>query len=329
MIYKSYQLEKNLANLQKKCVLFFGENLGLKDDFKKNIKNTNKGFKTLNFSQEEILKNKEIFFTEFKNISLFEEKKIYFVNDVSDKFLETIQDLERDLIDQSVFLFSGILDKKSKIRNYFEKSKDYLAVPCYADNEISIKNIIIGRLKGYKNLTPNIINVIINKTNLDRNKLHNELDKIMMLFQDKKIDTNKLEIFLDDSINEDFNLLKDQALLGNKTKTNKLLSETVILDEKNIFYLNLINQRLAKLKELNELSNGRNIEATIDNLKPPIFWKDKPNFLRQAQVWNEKKIHNLQKQTYQLEIKIKSNSTINKNLMMKKLIVDICQIANS
>ena len=150
-----------------------------------------------------------------------------------------------------------------------------------------------------------------------------------MLFQDKKIDANKLEIFLDDSINEDFNLLKDQALLGNKAKTNKLLSDTVILDEKNIFYLNLINQRLAKLKELNEMANGRNIEATVDNLKPPIFWKDKPNFIRQAQVWNKTKIHNLQKQTYQLEIKIKSNTTINKNLMMKKLIVDICQIANS
>ena len=329
MIYKSYQLEKDLTNLEKKCVLFFGENLGLRNDFKKNIKKINKEFKTLNFSQEEILKNKEILFTEFKNTFLFEEKKLYFVNDVSDKILETIQALEKDMINQSVFLFSGILDKKSKIRNYFEKSKDYLAVPCYADNEISIKNIIIRRLTGYKNLTPNIINLIINKTNLDRSKLHNELDKIMMLFQDKKIDANKLEIFLDDSINEDFNLLKDQALLGNKAKTNKLLSDTVILDEKNIFYLNLINQRLAKLKELNEMANGRNIEATVDNIKPPIFWKDKPNFINQAQVWNKTKIHNLQKQTYQLEIKIKSNATINKNLMMKKLIVDICQIANS
>ena len=87
----------------------------------------------------------------------------------------------------------------------------------------------------------------------------------------------------------------------------------MILDEKNIFYLNLINQRLAKLKELNEMANGRNIEATVDNLKPPIFWKDKPNFIRQAQVWNKKKIQKFTKTTYQLEIKIKSNTTINKN----------------
>ena len=329
MIYKSYQLEKNLSKLEKKCVLFFGENLGLKEDFKKNIKKINKESKIFSFSQDEILKNKNILFTEFKNISLFEENKIYLINDVSDKILETIENLEKDIINQSVFLFAGVLDKKSKIRNYFEKSKDFLAVPCYSDNEISIKNIIIERLKGFENLTSHIINLIINKTNLDRNKLHNELDKIIMLFQDKNIDVNKLEILLDDAINEDFNLLKDQALLGNKAKTNKLLSDTVILDDKNIFYLNSINQRLTRLQELNELSNGRNIEATINNMRPPIFWKDKPIFIRQAQMWNKKKIHELQKQTYQLEIKIKSNSIINKNLMMKKLIVDICQIANS
>ena len=329
MIYKSYQLEKNLSKLEKKCVLFFGENLGLKEDFKKNIKKINQEFKILSFSQDEILKNKNILFTEFKNISLFEENKIYLINDVSDKILETIRNLEKDIINQSTFLFGGILDKKSKIRNYFEKSKDFLAVPCYSDNEISIRNIIIEKLKGFKNLTSHIINLIINKTNLDRNKLHNELDKIMILFQDKNIDVNKLELLLDDAINEDFNLLKDQALLGNKAKTNKLLSDTVILDDKNIFYLNLINQRLIRLQELNELSNGRNIEATVDNMRPPIFWKDKPIFIRQAQMWNKKKIHKLQKQTYQLEIKIKSNSIINKNSMMKKLIVDICQIANS
>ena len=329
MIYKSYQLEKNLSKLEKNCVMFFGENLGLKEDFKKNIKKINKEFKILSFSQDEILKNKNILFTEFKNISLFEENKIYLINDVSDKTLETIENLEKDIINQSVFLFAGVLDKKSKIRNYFEKSKDFLAVPCYSDNEISIKNIIIERLKGFENLTSHIINLIINKTNLDRNKLHNELDKIIMLFQDKNIDVNKLEILLDDAINEDFNLLKDQALLGNKAKTNKLLSDTVIVDDKNIFYLNLINQRLTRLQELNELSNGKNMEATIDNMRPPIFWKDKPIFIRQAQMWNKKKIHELQKQTYQLEIKIKSNSIINKNSMMKKLIVDICQIANS
>ena len=35
MIYKSYLIEQNTASLDKKIYLFFGENLGLKNELKK------------------------------------------------------------------------------------------------------------------------------------------------------------------------------------------------------------------------------------------------------------------------------------------------------
>ena len=65
-------------------------------------------------------------------------------------------------------------------------------------------------------------------------------------------------------------MLKDAALIGNKIKTNKLLSETLIDADKNIYYLNLINQRLNKIREVNDM-NANNLEIAISNLKPPIF----------------------------------------------------------
>ena len=90
----------------------------------------------------------------------------------------------------------------------------------------------------------------------------------------------------------------------------------------------MINQRLINLKDLHKLS-GKNIEDKINSLKPPIFWKDKSNFLKQSEMWNINKIKKLQEKTYNLELKIKSNSIINKNTLIKKLIVDICQMANT
>ena len=164
--------------------------------------------------------------------------------------------------------------------------------------------------------------------NLDRAKLNNELEKIKTFFQDKIIKSEKLELLLNNKSNEDFDKLKDQAFLGNKKNTNKLLSETIIDNEKNIFYLNVINQRLYKISE-NLNNNGNTLEAKINSLKPPIFWKDKPNFISQAKKWNKSKIKNVLKETYLLEKEIKSNSIIDKNVLVKKLIVDICQIANS
>ena len=61
------------------------------------------------------------------------------------------------------FFFSGILDKKSKLRNFFEKSNNCGIVPCYQDNEITIKKIIQEKLKGYEGLKTKTINLIIRK----------------------------------------------------------------------------------------------------------------------------------------------------------------------
>ena len=130
------------------------------------------------------------------------------------------------LSDRKIFLFSDVLDKKSKLRNYTEKSKNCACVACYEDNEISIKKLINSRLNGFNGLTPYNINLIIDHTNLDRSKLNNELNKIISCFPDKNIFSEKLEILLNAKVNTDFNKLNDEAFLGNKINTNKLLAQT-------------------------------------------------------------------------------------------------------
>ena len=328
MIYKSYLIEQSNVVLDKKFFLFFGENLGLKNDLKNKIKLSNKEVEMLHFNQDEIIKNDNIIFNEINNISLFEKEKIIFIEQVDDKILEIIKEICEKFNDQKIYLFSNILEKKSKIRSYFEKSDKCGAVACYADNEIGIRKIILNKLKGYSGLSPQIINLIIENSNLDRIKLNNELEKIVTYFQNKKIEYEKLEILLDIKINDNFNNLKDEALIGNKLRTNKLLSDTIIDSEKSIFYLTLINQRLNKLKDAINFSKETNLEDAISKIKPPVFWKDKLNFMLQTKKWNTKKIKKILNKTYYLEIEIKSNSTINKNILIKKLIVDVCLLAN-
>ena len=142
------------------------------------------------------------------------------------------------------------------------------------------------------------------------------------------MDTEKLERLLNLRENDDFNKLKDEALLGNRTLTNKLLADTLLSPEKNALYLNTINQRLVKILEISK-NNEDDIEIAVNKLKPPIFWKDKPKVILQAKKWNQEKIQTLLKKTYDLEIEIKSNSLTNKNILIKKLLVDVCELANS
>ena len=173
------------------------------------------------------------------------------------------------------------------------------------------------------------LNMIIENCGLDRSKLNNEINKIAVFFENKSIDTNKLETLLNLKINDGFDLLKDQALLGDKAKTNKLISETILENEKNIFYLSVINQRLMKLLEVTEIAKNDNLDTAIGKIKPPIFWKDKTIFNLQARKWNKDKLKRMLDQTYEVELKIKSNSQISQGLLIKKLLVDMCCTANS
>ena len=231
------------------------------------------------------------------------------------------------LSDRKIFLFSEVLDKKSKLRNYTEKSKKFACVACYEDNEISIKKLINSKLNGFSGLSPYNINLIIEHTNLDRAKLNNELNKIISCFPNKNILTEKLEVVLNAVTNTDFNKLNDEAFLGNKVNTNKLLSQTGMDSEKNIFYLSIINQRLEKLLQINNF-NKSTIEDAINSLKPPVFWKDKPNLTNQARKWDKIKVQKMINLTFNLEKKIKTNNLIEKNILIKKLLVDICSLAN-
>ena len=329
MIHKSYLVEEKISSIKENIFLFYGENIGLMNDLKNKIKNFYNKALIKNLNQEEILADENKFFNEFLNKSLFEDSKIFFIDQANEKILRLINEIEEKENNQKIFILCGLLDKKSKLRNYFEKSNTLGIVPCYADNEISLKKIILNRLKGYTGLSSQNLNMIIENCGLDRSKLNNELIKISTYFENKIIDTNKLKALLNLKVNDNFDLLKDQAFIGDKAKTNKLISDSVLENEKNIFYLSVINKRLMKLLEVREISKEGNIENAVSKIRPPIFWKDKATFTLQAQKWNKYKIKKMLEQTFIIELKIKSNSQITKGLLIKKLLIDICCLANT
>lgn len=329
MIFKSYLVENNIKILDKKLVLFYGENIGLKNDFKNNLLKVFKNDEIIRLNQEEIIKNKNKLFNEINNISLFEKKKTFLIENVNDKILEILIELDTTgITDNKIYLFSDILDKRSKLRAFFEKSKKYGVVACYPDNEISVRKIIQEKLKEFKGLNQHTINLIVENCNLDRVKLNNEIEKIKACFQNKILEEEKLINLLDARINSDFDKLKNAAFAGDLEKTNKLLSDTIMEDEKNVFYLNSINQTLNRLIQVCDMNVG-DIEIAINQLRPPIFWKDKPIFKDQAKIWRKEKIKKMLDETHKLEISIKSNALVKKNILLKKIIVDLCFAANS
>jgi DNA polymerase-3 subunit delta len=329
MIYKSHIIEEDINQLGNNITLFYGENFGLINEFKEKIQETNKNKKIIKVNQENILKDQNIIFSEIRNISLFDEKKIIFIYGANDKILNIIEEIKPSIDKNEIFIFGNILDKKSKLRSQFEKSKEYNIVACYKDNEVNLRKLITNKLKGYSGVSSEVISALLENSGLDRMKLNNEIEKIKILFIDKKISFNLLEKILNLKTEEHFDVIKDFALKGNNKMTNTLLNETVLEKERIPFYLNIINQRLNRLKEIKIASEGKNISNFMNTLRPPVFWKDKPNFIKQEKLWDNKKLSLALNQTYNLELSIKSNSDVNKTILIKKLLLDLCVLANS
>ena len=330
MIFKSYLIENDLSLLKdKNIILLYGENTGLKDDLKKNIIENNKNREIIKLTQDDILRNSFLLDNEITNLSLFNEKKMILIDNITDKSFSLI---EKNISQDNciICLFSGTLEKRSKLRNLFEKEKALGVIPCYEDNEMTLRNYIKNYLKNIKGLNQEMINFIIDNSNKSRDKIKNELSKIEVYFIEKQINILELRQLLNLDENDNSQKLRDTAILGDKKLFNELISKTQIKDQDNMIYIRgLLNQflKLAEILEINKTK--KNLTQSIESLNPKIFWKDKPIILGQVNKWEIKKIKTTIHELTNAEILIKSSTDIRGTEITKKLLIDICNKASS
>ena len=186
MILKYYELKK--INSNNNFILFYGKNTGLKIEEIQKLKDKSKT-KFINYDEKQIIENKDKFFETVLNGSLFDEGKTIIINRASDKILNIIEELSEKKIEHICFILNAeILDKKSKLRNFFEKSKiKHVAVAFYPDTNDVLFNLAQNFLINQKIiLSRENINLVINKSNNDRKNLMNELEKIKLFLINKK-----------------------------------------------------------------------------------------------------------------------------------------------
>ena len=332
MILKSYIVEQNLKILDKyQAVLMYGENEGIKDSIKIKLKKNNKDSEAIIFFEEEILKNKDLLYGNITNESLFNEKKIIFIQSATDKILsEIIECLDKNNPNIKIYILSENLDKKSKLRSLFEKEKKLATFPCYEDNERTLINYISNELNNYKGLTGELINFIISNSSLNRKIIQSELVKIKSFFKDMVINKKQLMELLNFKNNNGFEEIRDSALTGNKQKINRLLSEMELINEESYFYLNNLNYRILKLIEIQKKNEMyKDYEKALENIKPPIFWKDKPTYLEQLKKWDPKKLNKASHKIGNAEMLMKINYQIRNDLVIKDLIIDLTREASN
>ena len=323
MILKSFELDK--INFSKfKLFVLYGENEGLKKEIIFKIKR-NYNNKEIIYEEEQILKNKNFFFSEIKNKSLFDENKTFIIERSSEKISEIVMDLDQNFLDDIIILNCGVLDKKSKLRNFIEKSNNAVIIPTYKDNSQSLINIAKEFfLKNKISVSYETLNLLVNRCSGDRGNLKNELEKVSNYLCDKKVLSMK-EISTLTNLAENYSAseLVDASLSKNLKKTQEILNENNYANEDTFFILRVFLQKAKKILSLLEkIENKSDIEKVISEHRPPIFWKDKPVIKKQLELWSYKKMSNLIQKLNHIEITIKKNNTLS-IILMKNFIYEM------
>jgi len=323
MILKSFELGKlKLENYS--FYLFYGDNEGLKEETIKNFFEKKYQDKIYRYEEKEILDNRDNFFNSVFTKSFFDNEKLIIINRTTDKIKETIEDLiEKNPIDIQIILNSKNLEKKSTLRKIFEKEKSIICVPFYEDNNQTL-NSIISLFFGNKKIpiSQQLINVLIERSRGDRKNLNNELKKIENYSLNKK-NLNLEEIIKLTNLADNYSAseLVDHSLAKNTRKTVTILNENNYSDEDNIIIIRTLLAKLKRLVKIYELVDEKNnIEQAISTCKPPIFWKDKPLVIQQIRSWRKDHLKNLIYKTNEIELLIKKNSSVAKNILSDFLV---------
>lgn len=317
MIIKYFEINKK--NLSKnKSFLLYGNNKGLIEEI---IESTLKPILPKNifkYDETEMLNNIDEFKQNIFTKSFFEDEKLYIINRVSDKSFKLIEEiLSKNLDDFYVVLLSQSLDKKSKIRKYFETNKTTICIPVYEDNLQILNNIAQKFSKEKKlNLSQQIINIIVERAAGDRIHLKNELTKLYSYsLNKKKIELNDIIKITNLSENYSVSELVDYCLSKNKIKMTKILNENNFNSEDCILILRTFLIKLKRLCKLQESVNLKkeSIENVISLYRPPIFWKEKDIIKKQITILKQEQIKELMEKVVEIELLIKKNpqSSIN------------------
>jgi len=316
MIIKSHELNK-IDFTQNRLILFYGKNEGLKNESTNNLlKNKETVTK---YEEKEILENTNIFLENIFSKSLFENEKTIIIKRVTDKILKIIEEIEeKNITDVKIIFNSDILEKKSKLRSFFEKSKKHACVAFYPDTNQVLSKLTYNFFNQKKiSISPANINLIVNKCNGDRETLFKELDKIEYFSKNGKKITEESIIKLTNLIeNHSISDLVDNCLAKNKKKIINILNENNFSNEDCIMITRTFLLKSKKILKLSsEFKSNKNIDLTISSAKPPIFWKDKEITKQQIYKWTPEKIRKLIYSLNEIELLVKKNINNSINLI--------------
>jgi len=319
MIIKLFELDK-IDLKDKNFFLLHGKNEGLKNEIISKLASKNENIEILKLDEKQILENHGLFYDEILSNSLFNNQKLIIINQATDKILKNLESIYNKKINGLILVInSDSLEKKSKLRSFFEKDKKLICIPFYPDTT-QILSFLANKFFKEKKISMSQLNInlIINKCNGDRQFLESELSKIeLFLYKKKNIETYELSKLINLIENHSISELVDGCLINNSKKVSLILNENSFNNEDCIIIIKTFLTKTKKILKLaNNYAKNNDLEMTVLEAKPPIFWKEKEVVKLQIQRWKPDILKKLISNINEVELELKKNSQSSLSILM-------------
>jgi len=228
---------------------------------------------------------------EVLTVPLFGGRRIVWVKDASGKNLNPALEPVLNLDDWETFvvLEGGDIKKGAGLRKLVETHKRAVALPCYADNDRGIDQLIDEETReAGLTITREARTALHSLLGGDRMASRGELKKLCLYALGKgRIDSEDIEAIIGDASAFEMSELIDAAASGDIATLDHGLER---LSEAGSKASIVANQALKHFQQLHrmriDVDKGKPAQAVIDGQRPPIFFSRKPKFSQQLRIWS-------------------------------------------
>lgn len=223
--------------------------------------------------------------------NFFGDLKILRVGPVTDSHLAALKAVTEGPRTAFVLIEAGSLGPRSKLRQYFEKSKNAHAIACYRDDARDVGRLIDDVLTSNGvMLSRDARQYLQSLLGADRAVTRSELEKIR-LYAGEGTSKEPLEIqtiaaLIGDSTEHTADDIAAAALSGQAAQADVLLSKAMTRGVNSVEITRALSRRVVRLlTALAYMEQGESVDGAMKKLRPPVFWKDKTAFQFQLQHW--------------------------------------------
>mgnify|MGYP000663327782 FL=1 len=324
-----------------KFILLYGPNIGLVNLlFSKAINvlsiDVNDPFNVSKFYLQNLIDDPFILIDTITTFTMTSDKRVILLDLTNISLRKNIIDnimssLSSEVGDYLLIIKADNLGAINELVKFSLNSKFGILVPCYEETPNQIKLEISNILKENKfAFSDSFLSHLSTKFSNDSSINKMEFDKLKdFLINNKEVTETVLLSLVTDNTNVNLNNLSNYCALGDVKKAlffyEKILDSSIspiVVIRTMVKHFKIIERVLCYIED------GKNIDDSINNLKPPIFFKDKPLISNQSRLWCLPKINLILKRLADTEIKCKSGLFSDK-LLAAQLILSTSVMAKN